>query len=169
MTVARRSWSRLAATVEAWRPAALTHREIALAAGTLGAVALFAKIAEDVVQRESTGFDRAISLAVRQVASPRLDLIMGSFTVIGSTPAVILVVLALGGWCCYRGDRRAAGALAAVALATETLNLVLKHAFRRARPTLWDFATLGSYGFPSGHAMAAVAIYGTAAVVAVRL
>jgi len=52
---------------------------------------------------------------------------------------------------------------------TEALNFVLKEAFHRARPSLWDVVALHSYSFPSGHAMAAVAIYGMAAVVAVRL
>src|SRR5581483_1693245 len=41
--------------------------------------------------------------------------------------------------------------------------------FQRVRPSLWTAATLHSYSFPSGHAMAAVAIYGMAAVVAGRL
>jgi membrane protein DedA with SNARE-associated domain/membrane-associated phospholipid phosphatase len=169
LTLAHRHWSRLAAAAEAWRPAALTRRELALAAASLGAVSLFAKIAEDVAQHESTGFDRAVSLAVHHIASPALDLLMRSFTLIGSTPAVVVVVLALGGRCWYRGDRRAASALAAVAAMTEALNFVLKEAFHRARPSLWDVVALHSYSFPSGHAMAAVAIYGMAAVVAVRL
>src|SRR5436309_1718829 len=59
-------------------------------------------------------------------------------------------------------------ALAGTALTTEGLNLVLKLAFQRTRPSLWELATLHSYSFPSGHAMAALAIYGMVAVIVAR-
>jgi len=45
------------------------------------------------------------------------------------------------------------------------LNLLLKEAFQRARPSLFtEVATLHSYSFPSGHAMASAAVYGGVAV-----
>lgn len=160
---------RLVAALEARLPGALTLRELLLALANLGVVALFAKIAEDVVTRESVRFDEVVSLALHGLATPPLDLLMRAFTVIGSAPVVLAVVLAVAWWCLRQRDRRAAGAFLAVALAQEALNLVLKFAFHRPRPSLWAMVALHGYSFPSGHAMAAVAIYGMAAVVIARL
>lgn len=160
---------RLVTALEARLPAALTLRELMLALANLGVVALFAKIAEDVVQRESVGFDQVVSLALHRLATPPLDLIMRAFTVIGSAPLVLAVLLAVIVWSLRRRDRRAAGALLAVAAGTEGLNVVLKFAFHRPRPSLWALVALHGYSFPSGHAMAAVAIYGMVAVVVARL
>ncbi len=168
--LARRYGRRLVAAVEARLPAVLTLREAILVLANLGAIALFAKIAEDVVEGESTRFDRAVSLGLHRLASPLLDIVMAAFTVAGSTPVVIAVALAAAAWCLRRRDRWAAGTLLGVTVATEMLNLVLKFAFHRARPSLWaGAAQLHSHSFPSGHAMAAAAIYGMVAVVVARL
>jgi undecaprenyl-diphosphatase len=49
------------------------------------------------------------------------------------------------------------------------LNVVLKHLFRRARPTLEDpLLTLSTYSFPSGHTEAATVFYGLLACYLVR-
>jgi undecaprenyl-diphosphatase len=60
--------------------------------------------------------------------------------------------------------------LLGVIAVNEGLNFGLKHLFGRLRPNLFEeIATLHSYSFPSGHAMAAAAIYGMIAVVIARL
>jgi undecaprenyl-diphosphatase len=49
------------------------------------------------------------------------------------------------------------------------LNVVLKHVFRRARPTLEDpLLTLSTYSFPSGHTAAATVFYGLLACYLLR-
>ncbi len=160
----------LLALIEARLPTGLTLREVTLAALTLGAIGLFAKIAEDVVTRESTGFDRSVRLALHQMATPSLDLAMRTLSAVGSTPAVLAVAVGLTAWCLRRRDARTATTFAIVAASTEALNLVLKFSFHRPRPTLWfGVVDLHSYSFPSGHAMATVAIYGMAGIVVGRL
>src|SRR5574342_1137865 len=86
MALVRRGGRPLLALIEARLPTGLTLREVTLAALTLGAVGLFAKITEDVVTRESTGFDRTISLGLHQVATPSLDLAMRALSAVGSAP-----------------------------------------------------------------------------------
>src|SRR5262249_60858856 len=129
----------------------------------LAAIGLFVKIAEDVVTRESTLFDRTVSVAVHRLADPSLDRVMQGFSTIGSAAVVLPTVALMVAWAVKRKDSRAAATLIAVAVTTEGLNTILKAAFQRARPSLWTVAVLHSYSFPSGHAMAAVAIYGMAA------
>ena len=168
IVLSRQYRSRLLAEAERWVPAALTLREVILVGANLTAIGLFAKIAEDVVTRESTAFDRAVSLTLHQLGNPALDRVMQAFSTIGAAPVVLAIVVLVIAWSVKRNDYRAAATLMAVAVATECLNAILKFAFQRVRPSLWAVVTLHSYSFPSGEAMAAVAIYGMAAVVVVR-
>jgi membrane protein DedA with SNARE-associated domain/membrane-associated phospholipid phosphatase len=165
VVLVRRFGAPLLASVGTRLPARFALRELGFAAASLGAIGLFAKIAEDVVTKESTAFDEHVSLALHRLANPVLDQVMLIFSAIGSAPAVITVALMVIIWSLRRRDFPAAIALAVVAGVVEGLNLVLKLAFHRSRPSLWEFVTLHSYSFPSGHAMAAVGIYGMVAFV----
>ena len=136
---------------------------------SLGAVAVFVKIAEDVQERETTRFDRAVSLALHRLDSPAMDAVMLSFTFLGSFPAIAAVMVGATIWRLSRRDKRGAAMLVGVAVVTELLNLILKEAFRRSRPSLFhEIATLHSYSFPSGHAMSSAAVYGSIAVLVAR-
>lgn len=164
----RRAW--LKSQFDKHLPAALDKRQAALGLVALGAAALFVKISEDVVTHESTQFDRTASLWVHQLDTPTLDVIMRVFTFIGSFPVVAAVSLIVLAWCRRRRDQDAITGLLGVIAVDEALNFYLKHLFERPRPSLFEeIATLHSYSFPSGHAMAAVAIYGMIAVVIARL
>lgn len=151
-------------------PAELDKRRAAIGLVALGSVALFARIAEDVVNHESSQFDRAVSLWVHRFDTPALDTAMRLFSFVGSFPVIALVAVAVLTWCWRKGDRQAFAALLGVIAINEALNFVLKHLFERTRPNLFaEIATLHTYGFPSGHAMAAAAIYGMMAMVIMRL
>jgi undecaprenyl-diphosphatase len=144
-------------------------RWLLVPAAGLGALGVFAKIAREVQERETTAVDRAVSLALHRLDSPMMDAVMLGFTFLGSFPAVAAVVVAAAVWRVRAGDRRSAVALVLVALVTELLNLALKEIFQRPRPTLFqEIATLHSYSFPSGHAMASAAVYGSVATVLAR-
>lgn len=168
--LAIRNRDRLERELENCLPPGLNKLQALLSLIALGAAALFAKISEDVVQHESTQFDRVVSVTVHGFDTPLLDLVMRAFSFVGSFPVVAVIVLSVCAWCWRRGDKDALRALVAVLAANEALNFALKHAFKRLRPDLFEeIATLHSYSFPSGHAMAAASIYGMVAIVAVRL
>ena len=132
---------------------------------SLLSLGIFAKIAREVHEEETSALDRAVSLAVHRLDSPAMDAIMRLFTALGSFPVIAAVVVLVALWRIRRSDKRGAVMLIAVAGATELLNLLLKEAFQRARPSLFtEVATLLSYSFPSGHAMASAAVYGAVAV-----
>lgn len=167
--LALRHRERIRAVVVAYTPFGLASRGGIIGVAVLGAIAAFAKIAEDVVNQESGAFDRSASLAVHRLDSPVMDALMRLFTMAASFPAAAVVVGATAFLCWRRHDRRALSSLLAVVAVNEGLNFVLKKAFARDRPSLFqEVATLHSYSFPSGHAMAAVAIYGIVAVVLAR-
>jgi len=139
-------------------------RWLLIPAAGLGALGVFAKIAREVQERETTAVDRAVSLTLHRLDSPWMDAVMLAFTFLGSFPAVAAVVVAVAIWRVRSHDRRSAVALVLVVAVTELLNLGLKEIFQRPRPSLFqEIATLHSYSFPSGHAMASAAVYGAVA------
>lgn len=142
----------------------------AFALFAFASAAVFAKIAEDVVELESTRLDRSVGVWVHGLHDRALDVLMMCSTYIGSFPAQACVAVIVLAWCWVRKDRAAFVGLLAVVAVDETLNRILKDIFDRPRPTIFEeIATLHSYSFPSGHAMAAVANYGMMAVVVARL
>ncbi|HYR20245.1 MAG TPA: phosphatase PAP2 family protein [Myxococcales bacterium] len=144
-------------------------RWLLIPAAGLGALGVFAKIAREVQERETTAVDRAVSLTLHRLDSPWMDAVMLAFTFLGSFPAVAAVVVAVAIWRVRSHDRRSAVALVLVVAVTELLNLGLKEIFQRPRPSLFqEIATLHSYSFPSGHAMASAAVYGSVAGVLAR-
>jgi undecaprenyl-diphosphatase len=136
---------------------------------TLAAVAVFAKIFEDVWNHESSAFDRSVALAVHSLDSTFMDSTMRLFTFLGSLKVVVVALAATAVNAFRRRDRRAVFALLSVFTAEEAMNFVLKHLVERPRPTLFEeIATLHTYSFPSGHAMTTAAVYGMIGVVLAR-
>lgn len=136
----------------------------------LGAAAAFAAVAAVAAGGVPVPLDRELALRIRALDLPALGLLLAAFTLAGSTPATFLAAFATAAWAHRRGDRRAAGVLAAVAILAKVLSASLKWLYARPRPVLFPaVADAYGYSFPSGHALSAVAIFGTIAVVAVRL
>jgi membrane-associated phospholipid phosphatase len=157
--------------VRRWSRSLATHLgkldRFLLPALGLAALGIFAKIAGEVREEETSALDRAISLAVHRLDSPVMDLAMRAFTALGSFPVIVAVVVAASAWRIRHHDKPGAAMLIGVTGVTELLNLALKETFQRARPSLFtEIATLHSYSFPSGHAMASTAVYGAIAVLA---
>jgi membrane-associated phospholipid phosphatase len=139
-----------------------------LITSVLSAVA-FAAIACCVAAQRAVYFDRSLALAIHRADTPALDLLMKALTDLGSFPVRAAAVLAMLAWALYRRERRVGGILVLTTVATEVLNLMLKEAFARPRPSLFHEIPLPcSYSFPSGHAMTAAAVYGLIAVIVVR-
>jgi undecaprenyl-diphosphatase len=165
-----RSEQRKQARKERTHPLAAPWRTSIAFAVSFAAVLGFVRIAREVAEGETGDIDEFIELAVHKLDSSWLDVIMRGFTFLGSPFAVIPLALGVIVWAVRKRETRAAAAFAIVMVMTEVLNVLLKHTFERARPTLFqEIETLHSYSFPSGHAMAAAAIYGMMGVVLSRL
>lgn len=138
---------------------------------SLGALAGFAALAEEVFTGESRRFDRAVLLWINATFPDWLDGPMRAITALGYYWVVIPLALLSA----YGFYRRGLGTSAILILVSAggaaVLATVLKIIFQRARPELFDSDYAASfYSFPSGHATIAVAFYGTLALlVALRL
>jgi undecaprenyl-diphosphatase len=106
-------------------------------------------------------FDERVISAVQGMESPGWTSIMKFFTTIGSGFVVALLTLLL---CIFLyavlKHRQELIFLVAVVGGTGILNLMLKLLFQRDRPTLHRLIEITGYSFPSGHSMAAFALYG---------
>lgn len=165
-----RSEQRRQARAERKHPFAAPVRTLGAFGVAFASVLAFARIAREVAKGQTSEMDQTVELAVHSLDTPVLDVVMRAFTFLGSPMAVIPIALAVIAWAVKRKETRAAVALVVVLIMTEALNVMLKHTFERPRPMLFqEIETLHSYSFPSGHAMAAAAIYGMMGVVASRL
>jgi undecaprenyl-diphosphatase len=132
----------------------------------LVAAALFGIVAEDVVSGDRiTVLDVEIARWLRERATPPLTACMLLVTHLHSTVAIAIYgSLAALYFARHRQWQRllAVGVCIAGGLA---LNVLMKHAFQRARPVLDNpLLTLETYSFPSGHVAGSTLVYGLAVV-----
>ena len=122
-------------------------------------------ISEEVIRHEPlTAADSLLSTWLYAHRSPFLTSAMRVATSLGSPVTVTCLAVSLG---IYLLLRRSAYWLAALVLAVPggaLLNILLKYAVHRPRPSLDDpIVMLSGYSFPSGHTMIASVLYGVIA------
>ncbi len=132
----------------------------------LGALALFAWLAERVMRHQTMQFDAAIRGGLHGLASPALTDAFRVITFLGSEFFLIPAGAALV-WRLWKDGRKTAAALFVVAVAGgEALLGALKLVFHRPRPPVFfGLEEPASYSFPSGHAMLSVCFFGMAAAI----
>lgn len=124
-------------------------------------LALFAKLAQDLVGQELDAFDALVGGFIRSPAGGGLDRLAVFVTNVGSATFEIGLLLITGGYLLFNLKQVWETSLLAVSLAGGGfLNTVLKEVFHRARPDIQHLVSAGGYSFPSGHAMIATAFYG---------
>lgn len=140
-------------------------------AAAAGAVIGFAKLAESVVEGDTLWIDRRILLWTDSIADPWLNAAALELTSLGS-PVVVATLVLVAGAFLWLTQRRAHALLLWVGAAGGVvLSQVLKLAFERPRPRVfeWRVHHVGSYSFPSGHATTSMIIYAMLAYVILEL
>ena len=127
-----------------------------------GGLFLFAWIAEAVMAEHTMRFDLAVRDWVHQYSSPALTraAVAASFVgsdILAAAFATSLLVFAFLHW------RRAAIWLTLTMAGALVLDLSLKYAFHRPRPTPFFGPWPHTYSFPSGHALFSFCFYGALA------
>lgn len=132
-----------------------------------GMLLLFAKLASEVMEGETDGFDRKLLLAMRNPADLThpagpawLEILFRDLTSLGSVPCVGLVAAIVVGFLWVTG-RMAAARLVLVSVSVGALlSIALKLFFQRPRPELFPHGVETQLtSFPSGHAMLAAVVY----------
>lgn len=122
---------------------------------------LFAKLVDDLRERELAALDAALTAAAHAVSGPAVTGAARLFSLLGSPAVVVVMGLVLGLWL-WRVRRLpwAAGMLEVNLIGAWLLNELLKAMFRRPRPEVLRLAAAAGYSFPSGHSMVTFALYG---------
>src|SRR5215210_493966 len=126
----------------------------------------FIELADEVLEGESRGFDRAVLLWIHSHSPGWIDGPMRLITALGYyyvvMPLLVVAIILFYRW----GWRLSAVLLVVSTGGSIVLTTVLKGVFRRARPELFDSGYHASfYSFPSGHATVAVGFYGMLTVI----
>lgn len=118
-------------------------------------------LCQEVWEKEAFQFDTTLLLWLHQRANPLLDQLMLSITRLGNPAIVVMIVLTNLGWFLWRQRRLEALMLIVACAGAVILNKALKLVFARPRPSLWTpLIQEHSYGFPSGHALGSLVLYG---------
>jgi membrane-associated phospholipid phosphatase len=130
-----------------------------LFAGVLAPLFGFGMLAEDVIEKELFFFDGPLLQFMHQHAGAALDTVMIFSTRAGSALALVPLVLLVTAWLYRQGERMRTWFWLLAAGGAALLNLLAKYSFARARPSLWtSILPETTYSFPSGHAMASMAV-----------
>lgn len=134
----------------------------ALGWGTaLALLALFADLAEDVLEGEFTALNHAILNGIHSHASPWLDALALALSALGGIMGTVLVGGAAVALLTALRRPIDAATLIIVLAGGGTLTFVLKHLFQQPRPDLFEsLAPETTYAFPSGHSLMSVCLYG---------
>jgi membrane-associated phospholipid phosphatase len=118
-------------------------------------------ICREVWEKETSSLDGAFLLGLHHWANPGLDTVMVSITRLGD-PAFVVVIVAIAlTWLLYQRKRLESVMLVVACLGAVGLNSGLKLVFGRTRPHLWtSLIHETTYGFPSGHALGSLVLYG---------
>lgn len=123
---------------------------------------LFAWIADSVVDQHSRDFDQAVRGAIHHYASPAITRAMFAITFMGNPGLALAAIVVVAIFLYVRWYRATIWLLITLAGAT-ILDLSLKWAFHRTRPTQYFGMLPHTYSFPSGHALYSFCFYGVLA------
>ena len=126
------------------------------------ALFLFAWLGSEVLEGDTQHFDQAIRDWVHRFASPGMTSTMTAISLLGYNILIaeLLIAFAVFAWLRWR---RAAVWLAVAMAGSLLLDLTLKYAYHRTRPTAYFGTAPQSYSFPSGHALCSFCFYGVLA------
>ena len=136
----------------------------------------FVNLAGEVTEGDTQAFDTRILRALRDPSDPSrpigpawIEESLIDLTSIGGPTVLWLVIMAVAGFLVLQTRHRTAIVVVLTTASGELLNLVMKHAFNRPRPTIVPhLRVVHSTSFPSGHAMESAIVYLTLAAILMR-
>ena len=133
--------------------------------------ALFAFLAEQVMEGTTQRFDNAVLLWMNEHSNPRLDVLAMEVTSLGAGIVTWMLVAVSSVFLWASRHRYSVLLLWVAVIGAGPLNATLKHIFERPRPELfpWRVPYAGLSSFPSGHSMGAMVTYATLAYLVARL
>ena len=120
-----------------------------------------------VTLEAASNLDQSLHGLLQELRSQPGDTVMTAITMLGDWQVLYVVCATMVAWLVWHRAWRSAVALVLALAAQQILNVVLKSAVGRLRPTtLPENAIESIYSFPSGHAASTTLVFGLLAVVA---
>jgi len=134
-------------------------------------VGAFSGLTVGVLGGATSGFDRSVLLWMHARGSPALDHAALKVTALGDTLVVLTMAAVAGSLLWLLGRRGYAALLARAVIGAAVLTPVLKLAFARPRPGLFEWRTPFTTGasYPSGHAAMSAVLLAALAYIVYRL
>lgn len=127
--------------------------------------AIFAGLAEEMLEGDTRHFDTVVRQFVHAHSSNALTVAMQFFSIVGSGLFVAIAASSACAALLVAGRRRKALVLAITVAGGSLLMLALKTGFHRQRPEpFFDTRLPATYSFPSGHALLSFCLWGAGAV-----
>jgi len=157
----------------------LDRHELQWLAVGLGAclfLLIFLKLAGEVTEGDTLAFDTKILQALRSPNDPSkpigpewMESVLLDLTALGGSAILLLVVLAVVGFLLLQARYRTALFVWVASTSGEFVNIALKQAFNRPRPSIVPhLRVVFSTSFPSGHAMESAIVYLTLGALLMR-
>lgn len=151
------------------RRLAAEPKVLAVMASIAGLLLLFAKIAEDVVEKESGSIDRAILVGLRvpgnlsePIGPAWLASAFRDITSLGGPTVIMMVTVIVVAYLFIDGRNRLASLVALSIASGAIVEKLMKLGFDRPRPDVVPhLVSVHSLSFPSGHAMLSAITYVT--------
>ncbi|MBA3644887.1 MAG: phosphatase PAP2 family protein [Gemmatimonadaceae bacterium] len=147
------------------KPRNLESHTVLLIGLSSAAIAACAKVGEDVFNNESGPFDEAVRnfVLIHQNTAVRDSFLI--ITRVASPSVIIPITAAVGAWLWRQRGLPIAGAVVMSPAISLAIFLAVKRLYKRKRPEGGARLHELTYAFPSGHAAASAAIFGTTAYV----
>ena len=147
------------------RPRGLESHTVLLIGASTAAIAACAKVGEDVFNKESGPFDEPIRKWVLAHQNPAVRKAFLVITRVAAPSVIIPCTAALAAWLWRERGLSIAGAVVMSPAVSVAIFSTAKRIYRRKRPDGGARLHELTYAFPSGHAAAAAAVFGTASYV----
>ncbi len=132
----------------------------------IAALFFFGWFTDEMLEGDTRFFDETVRNTIHDLAFPFLTAVMQLASFLGSTLFLILFGVIIVGALYLRRHRHGAILFTITTVGSSILLVMLKLAFRRARPEpFFDTILPTSYSFPSGHSLASFCFYGALAVI----
>ncbi|MEO8199584.1 MAG: phosphatase PAP2 family protein [Gemmatimonadota bacterium] len=151
---------RIAGALSLQRLTATGFLELYLAAGLLlsAGTLLFLSLGEDILEKSGlVAFDLQLATALQNTITQKQLAFLIPITRLGNGATLTVLGLVVGTLLLVRKQRTLAIGWLLTLFGAGVLNVVLKASFHRVRP---EYATIGGWSFPSGHAMGSFVAYG---------
>jgi undecaprenyl-diphosphatase len=122
------------------------------------------RLASEVIEGDTMRFDLAARNTIHAHATPALTTAMIVVSAAGQAYVIFPLTVVIGAAFWHLGHKYRAVIFAIAMSGALAIELMLKLAFHRERPTtFFDYPPPRSYSFPSGHALFSVVFFGTLA------